>query len=273
MTSTSWDPEQYERFAAERARPFADLVARIPVGAGGPDHVVDLGCGPGTMTAILVERWPGASVLGIDSSPDMIEAAARRAVRGRLTFHRGDLVDWAPEPASVDVIVSNATLQWVPDHVALFPRWIAALRPDGVLAFGVPAPGGSAGPVFRAVATTPRWAERLAPVASAHGPQGASPVRPPAEYLDALITLGLAVDVWETTYQHVLTGADAVLEWFTGTGLRPYLDALGGDRTAVSAFRAEVAEQLRDVYPSRPYGTILPFRRIFAVATKRTPIG
>src|SRR5688572_13580280 len=116
MTSPSWDPDQYERFAAERARPFADLVAQIPT-ADARD-VVDLGCGPGTMTATLHDRWPGAHVHGIDSSPAMI-AAARRRASDRLTFEQADLAQWQPAPESYDVIVSNATLQWLPQHVDL----------------------------------------------------------------------------------------------------------------------------------------------------------
>jgi trans-aconitate 2-methyltransferase len=261
VPSPSWDPAQYERFAAERGRPFHDLIARVEVDK--PAMVVDLGCGPGSMTATLTERWPNATVLGIDSSPDMIAVARGRATE-RLRFELADLVDWTPEPKSVDVIVSNATLQWVPEHITLLPGWLAALRPGGALAFSVPAPGSAgAGPIFRAVATSPRWADKLADVASAHGPQGASPVRDPADYVAALAGPGRAVDVWETTYLHLLPGADPVLEWFTGTGLRPYLDRL--NETEKGAFRAEVAHGLRESYPERPYGTVLPFRRIFAV--------
>src|SRR4051812_619377 len=110
----SWDPAQYELFAAERARPFHDLVAQIPTAA--PKHVVDLGCGPGTVTATLADRWPGAHVYGLDSSPDMITVAERLARPGRLEFGLGDVARWHPDPGTVDVIVSNAALQWVPDH-------------------------------------------------------------------------------------------------------------------------------------------------------------
>jgi trans-aconitate 2-methyltransferase len=264
----SWDPEQYQRFAAERARPFHDLVAQVPTAS--PSLVVDLGCGPGTVTATLATRWPDAIVRGLDSSPAMIAAAGRLALPGRLEFALGDVVDWRPEPASVDVIVANALLQWVPDHLGLLPGWVAALRPGGSLAFQVPATGDSpADRVFRTVAGSARWAARLAAASGGRTPRGAgSPVRESWEYADALARLGLRTNVWETTYLHLLTGADPVLEWFAGTGLRPYLDALADDPHARAAFREEVASGLREAYPPRPYGTILPFRRIFAVASR-----
>lgn len=268
MTSPSWDPDQYQRFAAERARPFHDLVAQVPT--RDPAAVVDLGCGPGTLTATLAQRWPRATVRGLDSSPAMIISAGPRALPGRLEFTLGDVLDWHPEPASVDVIVANALLQWVPDHLALLPRWSAALRAGGSLALQVPATGGSpADAVFRSVAGSPRWKGRLASVSEGPTPRGGdSPVREAGEYVDALARLGLRVNVWETTYLHLLPGADPVLEWFAGTGLRPYLDALATDPEALAAFRAEVAAGLREAYPRQPYGTVLPFTRIFAVASR-----
>ena len=263
----SWDPAQYQRFAAERARPFHDLVAQIPTAA--PARVVDLGCGPGTMTATLADRWPGASVQGIDSSPDMIAAATRLARPGQLEFDRGDLTQWRPEPASVDVIVANAVLQWVPDHVGLLPAWAAALRPGGTVAFQVPVSSSLDGMnAIRDLAASPTWAARLAATAAGTGPRAVTPVRPLDEYLDLLARTGLAVNAWETTYRHVLPGEDPVLDWFAGTGLRPYLDALAGDPAARERFRAEVAARLRAAYPRRPYGTVLPFRRSFVVATR-----
>jgi len=264
MASPSWDPAQYQRYAGERARPFLDLIGRVHTPS--PATVVDLGCGPGPMTVILSDRWPEADVTGVDSSAEMIEAAAALARRGRLRFAVGSIEDW--EPAPVDVIVSNAALQWVPGHVDLLPRWAAALRPGGALAVQMPrSTGVRAGDIFRSVAASPRWAALLAGAAAAAGPRSAAtPVRPIAEYVDLLARLGLTVDAWETTYQHVLPGADPVLEWFSGTGLRPYLDALAGDPRSLSEFRAEVAARLRDAYPAAPYGTILPFPRIFVVA-------
>ncbi|HLL68621.1 MAG TPA: methyltransferase domain-containing protein [Micromonosporaceae bacterium] len=267
MTSPTWDPHQYERFAVERARPFHDLVGRIPTPA--PRQVVDLGCGPGTTTATLVDRWPGGHVLGLDSSPAMLARAQRLAEPGRLEFRSGDIARWQPTQASLDAIIANASLQWVPNHPDLLPGWVNALRPGGALAFQMPAAGGAdPGEVFREVAAAPRWAARLASVTMCPGPRTASPVRPVDEYVDRLARLDTTVDAWETTYHHVLAGPDAVLEWSSGTGLRPYLDALSGDEAALNEFRAAVAVRLRETYPPRPYGTVLPFHRIFVVASR-----
>lgn len=193
----------------------------------------------------------------------MIEKAGALAT-DRLTFARGDIATWAPEPASIDVIVSNAAFQWVPSHVDALPTLLAALRPGGTLAFQVPARSAAAD-IFRTLAGSPRWARDLAAVSTdeARGSHH-STVREPADYADILAGLGATADVWETTYIHVLTGDDPVLEWYSGTGLRPYLDALGPDR--VDAFREDVRAALRIAFPTRPYGTLLPFRRIFAVA-------
>ncbi|HTJ32193.1 MAG TPA: methyltransferase domain-containing protein [Dactylosporangium sp.] len=255
----SWDPGQYNRFAEERARPFRELVARIPTTEA--VAVVDLGCGPGTMTATLAERWPDAAVLGIDSSPDMIEAAAPLQT-AQVRFQLGDAGAWRPQRGSVDVIVANASLQWVGDHETLLPAWAAGLDDGGTLAFQVPI--AAFDPGFGKVAARPRWADRLAGAVGSTGPRSATPVLPAEEYVRLLSAAGLTVDAWQTTYYHVLPGDDPVFEWFKGTGLRPYLDAL--DPQAAQEFSAEVREELRALHPREPFGTILPFPRLFVVA-------
>ncbi|GAA0719108.1 methyltransferase domain-containing protein [Dactylosporangium roseum] len=255
---TSWDPEQYNRFADERARPFHELVARVPTKDA--VAVVDLGCGPGTMTATLAARWPDAAVLGIDSSPAMI-SAAEPLQTAQLRFQLGDIAGWRPPRGSVDVIVANAALQWVPGHATLLPIWAAALDDGGTLAFQVPCFAFTA---IEDVVSAPRWAPLLSAVLESTGPRSNSPVLTPQEYVRILAGAGLTVDVWQTTYHHVLPGADPVLEWFSGTGLRPYFDALSGQDLA--DFRAEVAARLRSAYPREPFGTILPFPRLFVVA-------
>lgn len=265
MPATVWDPEQYLRYGGERSRPFVDLLARVQVNHA--RRVVDLGCGPGNLTATLAERWPDARVLGVDSSPEMIAraraaAAPRRDRPGSLSFQLGDLRTWRPA-GPVDVLVSNATLQWVPDHLALLPELVAALGPGGVLAFQVP--GNFAAPSHRTLAelaVSPRWRELVGQVPRER------PVHEAAEYLHLLAGLGCRVDAWETTYLHVLPGPDAVLEWVRGTALRPYLSRLAGERAAefVTAYGA----LLRAAYPPCDYGTVLPFRRVFVVAAAPT---
>jgi trans-aconitate 2-methyltransferase len=268
MTSPSWDPDQYRRYSAERARPFQDLVGQIATLA--PRDVIDLGCGHGTLTATLAQRWPQAYVHGIDSSPEMIREAQPLAQPGRLGFSLGDIEQWQPDPDSIDVIVSNAALQWVPTHLDLLPGWVAALRPGGSLAIQLPAMSESPATVlFRTVATSARWADRVGSIAYRPGPRSRpGTVRSVEEYADVLARLGLRVNAWQTMYLHLLHGEDPVLEWFSGTGLRPYLDALGEDAETLAEFRADVAAGLREAYPRRPYGTVLPFQRIFVVAAR-----
>ncbi len=263
--STTWDPGQYLKFEDERGRPFADLLARIArIAHPRPRHVVDLGCGPGNMTAKLLDRWPDARILGVDNSAEMIERARALAIPGRLDFVRQDVRDWRPD-APVDVLLSNATLQWVPGHADLFPRFIDSLAPGGVFAFQVP--GNFAEPshtILARLAASDRWRDVLGHLT------GDPPVLSPGEYLSALAATGAQPDVWETTYLHVLHGSDAVLQWLQGTGLRPALTALEakGGAGDTEEFLAAYSSLLAAAYPTDWEGrTVFPFRRIFAVAS------
>jgi trans-aconitate 2-methyltransferase len=258
-----WDPAQYLNFADERSRPFYDLIGRIKATA--PGYVADLGCGPGQLTASLAVRWPQAEVTGIDSSAEMIRAAQEAdygepARSGRLSFVAEDVNDWQPA-RPVDVITSNAVLQWVPNHMELLPRWAAFLAPAGWLAFQLP--GNFDQPthaVLRELVSSARWRDQLA------GVQLNRQAGDPGQYLDLLAGLGLIVDAWETTYSHVLAGPDPVTEWYKGTGLRPVLAAL--DTEDASEFVAEYSQEMRKHYPAAPYGTVLPFRRVFVAARR-----
>jgi trans-aconitate 2-methyltransferase len=252
-----WDPGQYLRYAGERARPFFDLVARV--GADDPGLVADLGCGPGNLTAVLADRWPAAEVVGVDNSPEMIDAAQAEARgRDRLRFALGDVRDWRPA-RPLDVLVSNAVLQWVPDHLDVVRQWPGLLAPGGWLAFQLP---GNFGQPTHAIlldlVRSDRWAPLLG--GGALNCQAGSP----AEYLDLLARAGCSVDAWETTYLHVLHGPNPVVEWYRGTGLRPVLAAL--EPAQAEQFVAEYAEWVAQAYLAAPYGTVLPFRRVFVVA-------
>ncbi|MCI0686999.1 MAG: trans-aconitate 2-methyltransferase [Sporichthyaceae bacterium] len=266
VTKVSWDPSQYLKYADERGRPFVELLDRI--GATDPRDVVDLGCGPGNLTELLLRRWPDATVVGIDSSTEMIERAGSVAVPGRLDFRIGDLRDWQPD-RPVDVLISNATLQWLPDHAALIPRLAGTVRPGGWLAFQVP--GNHHEPshrILRELAGEPRWQAVLAPVGLGPDQLRRPPVLPASGYLELLGDLGWQLDAWETTYLHVLPGPDPVYEWISGTGARPVLDALRDAAADRDEFVAEYQRRLRVAYPARSYGTVLPFRRIFVVARR-----
>jgi trans-aconitate 2-methyltransferase len=260
QSAAAWDPATYLRFAGERGRPFAELLSRVAAEA--PRTVVDLGCGDGSATATLAQRWPGARVTGIDSSPSMLEAAAAHAVPGRLEFTAGDLREWQPTDP-LDVLVSNAALHWVPGHGRLLSRWAEALAPGGWLAVQVP--GNQAAPTHALLAglvTGPTWGARLAPGDDTVLDPAA--VLDPTGYLDVLTGAGLTADVWETTYLHVLSGEDPVLRWVSGTVLRPVLARASSADAA--ELTAEYAAALRAAYPVRADGTtVLPFRRVFAV--------
>jgi trans-aconitate 2-methyltransferase len=263
-----WDPGLYLRYGDERGRPFGDLLARV--GATEPRVVVDLGCGPGNLTATLPRRWPGARVVGIDSSPQMVARAQQLRTGdrsagsgpGELDFATGDVRDWSPGP-DVDVVISNATLQWVPGHEELLVRWAGELGRGAWLAFQVPgnfdAPSHRA---LRAVAASAPWPAELA--------QAVAPrtVPDPVGYARLLTGAGCVVDAWETTYLHQLPVEGAthpVLTWMEGTALRPVREVLAdGDW---EEFRGRLAERLAEAYPVHGDVVYFPFRRIFVVAT------
>lgn len=255
-----WDPAKYVQFGDYRDRPFFDLTGRVH--SDRPVQVVDLGCGPGNLTATLAERWPGADVVGLDSSAEMLAKAATAAARTPgLRFERMDIAEWSPS-ADTEVVVSNAALQWVPGHQDLMRKWLVELRPGSW--FGMQVPGNFNAPshtLMRELAGSSRWEPKLRGVL-----RGGESVGEPAEYLRILLDAGFTADAWETTYQQVLPGPDPVLEWVRGTALRPVLAVLSPEDGA--EFEGEYAAALRDAYPPTPHGTVFPFRRIFAVGRK-----
>lgn len=256
-----WDPAKYVQFGDYRDRAYFDLTARVRADA--PRHVVDLGCGPGNLTATLAERWPEAKVLGLDSSPEMLaQAEQRSAGAADLAFELADIAAWSPSPET-DVVVSNAALQWVPGHRELLPGWLDALRPGAWFALQVPGNFNSPShTLMRALAGSGAWAQRLGGVLRHDDAVGEG-----AEYQQIMLDAGCEADVWETTYFQLLTGANPVLEWVRGTALRPVLAALpAGD---AREFEAEYSARLAEAYPAGRHGTVFPFRRIFAVARKR----
>ena len=268
MIGAMWDPAVYRRYSDERSRPFFELLGRV--GASAPRTVVDLGCGPGNLTATLAQRWPDARVLGVDSSAEMIAEA--RAGGGPVTYVVGDVRDWSPD-GDVDVVVTNATLQWVPGHEQLLTRWAAGLPAGAWLALQVP--GNTHAPSHRAlrdVAASGPWRDRLTD--GGVGPRDVPDATGSAELLGGA---GCVVDAWETTYVHVLTAAgdgrrDAVAEgqthpvvsWMEGTALRPVRAVLADDEW--DAFRSELDDRLAQEYPVRDGVVYFPFRRVFAVA-------
>ncbi|MDK9695194.1 MAG: trans-aconitate 2-methyltransferase [Siculibacillus sp.] len=256
---SDWNPELYARFADERARPVHDLLARVPL--ENPRCIVDLGCGAGASTAPLVARWPRADVLGIDTSPAMVAEA-----RGKVPDARFEIADgavWEPrEP--VDIVFSNATLQWIPDHRALLPKLMAWLAPGGVLAVQMPdnldEPSHAS---MREVAAEEPFAGSLADAAGAR-----TTLLSFEETWDVLAPHAASVDIWRTAYVHPLTGAGKIVEMLRSTGLKPFLDPL--DAGPRGEFLARYTGRVAAAYPETADGRVMfRFPRLFFVAVKR----
>jgi trans-aconitate 2-methyltransferase len=254
----SWSAAQYVKFEHERTRPVRDLAAQIPNAE--VLSAADIGCGPGNSTEVLRERCPGARIIGLDSSTDMIEAARKRLPD--IAFEVADIREWRPIE-TFDVILGNAVLQWIPDHETLFPALMAKLGPGGALA--VQMPDNLDEPSHRLmgeVASAGPWAAKLKDAAAArterHGAEW---------YFRLLRPHARKVDVWRTTYFHPLAGARAIVEWLKGTGLRPFLDPL--EESQREAFLARYEGAIAKAYPAETDGTVLlPFPRLFVVAAR-----
>jgi trans-aconitate 2-methyltransferase len=261
IAGTHWDPAQYHKFADHRLRPALELLGRVPLAS--PTLVYDLGCGSGEVTRLLAQRWPAATVVGVDNSPQMLEQAA--AEPGRIRWMESDIRTWSPEEPP-DLIYSNATLHWVEGHGDLFPRLIGHVQPGGCLAVQMPLSWGA--PSHRLMRETlvdgGPHGEALGTETLRHA-VARQWVEAAGVYYDLLVGRTRSLDIWETEYLQVLEGNDPVLEWVKGTGLRPILNGLDdGER---EMFLAEYARRLREAYPARADGrTLYPFRRLFLVA-------
>ena len=257
----TWNADQYLKFANERTQPSRDLVARIALDA--PRAIVDLGCGPGNSTQVLVQRWPNAAVSGLDSSSAMIEAARRDYPNQDWSV--GDISAWTAAPgATFDLVFANAALQWVPHHDTLYPALMNRVAPGGALAVQVPANREAAAhATMRALAGSDAWRPRF----PSDGIREWS-VEDAGFYYDRLAGRAAHLDIWYTDYVHIMDSAAAIVEWYKGTGLRPFLDALPSDSLR-DQFLTEYLERLKPHYPPQTDGKVLfPFRRLFLVAYK-----
>jgi trans-aconitate 2-methyltransferase len=251
----SWDDKQYLKFADERTRPARELLGRVPIASA--RRVVDLGCGPGNSTALLRERWSDAQLTGVDDSSEMLERA--RKDLPDIEWIEADAGSFVPrEP--VDVLFSNALLQWLPAHDVLVPRLFEQVLPGGALAFQMPR--NFSEPSHRLMRETPGpWVSRTA------GVRSQSPVGTAAFYYDLLAPIARAVDVWQTTYEHVMADATAIVDWVKGTGLRPYLDVLTPAERPT--FLEAYTRGIDAAYPPRSDGKrLFSFPRLFIVAIR-----
>lgn len=254
-----WDPDAYLRWTHPRARAVRDLLGNVD--HPGPRLIVDLGCGPGNNTELICDRWPDAYVLGVDSSPRMIEAARSRQRPGRLEFREGDVSVWQPADAP-DIVLASAVLQWLPDHLRLLPRLAGFLAPGGVLGFQLPGEmPGSIMDITRGLVATPAWHDKL------HGALDAATMHAPVDYLTALGGAGLAAEAWQTTYWFPLPGEGSLAGYAAGSVLRSVLARLTPDDA--HRFLAQFTERYRATQPAHQVGgkpvEILRQRRVFAV--------
>ncbi|HET9658874.1 MAG TPA: methyltransferase domain-containing protein [Thermomicrobiales bacterium] len=263
MAGSTWDPARYGIFSDHRLRPALELLGRVPL--SDPRLIYDLGCGPGEITRIIAHRWPDAEVIGVDNSPQMLATASARS--DEIAWIEADVAGWKPA-AAPDLIYSNATLQWLDDHDALIPRLFGLLAPGGCLAVQMPQ-------------SWPLPSHRLMRETLAQGGAGGAPIGPvelrraldhvwvaeASHYFDLLSPSSQSLDIWETEYLQMLEGENPVLDWVSGTGLRPVLNGLDGEDR--DRFLQRYTASLLDAYPRRPNGqTLYPFRRLFIVAVK-----
>ncbi|MES2187638.1 MAG: trans-aconitate 2-methyltransferase [Pseudomonadota bacterium] len=256
---SAWNPALYSRFEDERTRPARELLARVPLATAA--RVVDLGCGPGNSTELLVQRFPGADVLGTDNSQPMLDTAQKRLPGAR--FERSDIAAWAPAQAP-DLVYANASMQWVDGHETLMPRLFAALAPGGVLA--VQMPDNRDEPSHTAMRDT----ARMAPWAAAIGDveKLRTGILPLHRYYDLLAPLAAQIDVWHTIYQHPMASAAAIVDWVSGTGLKPFVAPLSEEERA--SYLVEYERRIAQGYPARADGQrLLAFPRMFIVAQRK----
>ncbi|MDP9088836.1 MAG: trans-aconitate 2-methyltransferase [Pseudomonadota bacterium] len=254
----NWSARQYAAFEDERTRPVRDLLGALPVIQA--RSVIDLGCGPGNSTEVLAARYPQAQIAGIDSSPDMIAAARKRLPH--IKFRVEEVQSWR-DPGPFDVILANAVLHWLHDHESLMPRLLECLEPGGALAIQMPDNlDEPAHRLMRQIAQDGPWAAKLADASAARTPLASA-----EWYYELLKPRCARVDIWLTTYYHVLPGGAAIAEWFKGSGLRPFLDPLSDDERA--AYLRDFKHGMEKTYPSRVDGSVLlPFPRLFMVAIR-----
>jgi len=256
--TADWNSALYLKFERERTRAAQDLLSRLP--DFGPKRIVDLGCGPGNSTALLALRFPHAEIVGLDTSENMLSVAQTRMASA--TFVKQDIVDWRPE-APVDLIFANAALHFAPNHHELMGKLVSFLAPGGLLAVQMPNILQEVShALIRMVAADGPWASRLVPVAKTR-----ALISSLDDYYSWLAPITQKFEIWQTTYVHPLDGPDAIVDWFEGSALRPFLELL--DAKERGAFLAAYRAELDEAYPTQKDGKVLLlYPRLFFVAQR-----
>ena len=256
MFDVEWNAEHYLKFGDERTRPAADLVAQIRLDS--PATIADLGCGPGNSTHLLRDRWPGADVVGIDNSSEMLQAA--RQQYPEQTWVLADVSRWTPDHP-FDLLFSNAAFQWTASHDVLVRRLFDFVLPDGALAFQIPSSTfATVRTLIYEISREPRWNDWM------DGPRHALTMESPSFYYDVLVGKASHLDIWETEYNHVMDSQESIVDWMASTGLRPFLDVLESEAER-NEFRNQLCDRVSRAYESRIDGKVLyPFRRTFVIA-------
>ncbi|MBI9084145.1 MAG: methyltransferase domain-containing protein [Desulfobacterales bacterium] len=252
---TDWKPDLYMRFNSERTQPSIDLIYRIAQVE--PKSIIDIGCGPGNSTRVLVNRWPKSKIIGIDSSAAMIQKARQDYPNQEWVI--ADATSYEPE-IKFDIVFSNAAIQWIPNHEALLMRFYSFLSDRGIVAIQIPQFWDmSLGQIINNIANKNRWRERTAGISSLFTIENRS------FYYDILSKLFSSIEMWETQYMHILESHGAIIEMMRSTGLKPYLEKIDNDADK-EVFEGAVLEEIKKAYPIQKNGkVILPFKRLFFI--------
>jgi trans-aconitate 2-methyltransferase len=256
MNKNDWNPEQYLKFDEERTRPSIDLVARIPI--DNPSSIIDIGCGPGNSTQVLARRWPGCKIVGVDNSPAMIERAKKDYPRQewRILDAGKDEIE-----GTFEIVFSNATIQWIPNHADLLKKFHGLLTKKGIIAIQIPLFWDMPiGKTIANIATSERWSPLTGRVSDLFS------IHDPSYYYDKLSELSGSIDIWVSDYFHVLDSHVSIFEMIRSTGLRPYLERLRTEQEK-NEFEGAVLREIARDYPLQKNGRVLfPFKRLFFVA-------
>lgn len=256
---SDWKPNLYLTFEKERTQPSIDLVTRIE--NDNPKRIIDIGCGPGNSTNVLKSRWPYAEIIGMDKSQAMIEQARKKY----------ENIDWICADAShnlsnvgqFDIVFSNAAMQWIPDQHLLLPNLFSIVRINGVMAVQVPCTQNM--PIhteLEKLISTSKWEGHFMSLASTYSIHTAD------FYYGVVSRLTPQIDLWQTDYYHTMNSHQDIVKWYSGSGLRPYLDCLSDDALKTE-FMSDYENMLKNSYPLQKDNKVLfPFTRIFFIAYK-----